>query len=233
MIGVTLVAHLDDEGVLRTRDLTRGDHVVVGGGGVLGERIVSHQGDGLDGVGHAVGLVVVGDGLDGHIGKGRAILAQVDGGNDAVGDKRAELVVRHDDQVGAVAGGHLGGELGIHVGFGLLDDVHGHARRGSEIVSEGTNLNKTGIVRPDGKGCRSLATAGGQGGNRREHAECCDATSHYFSCVGRAGRLHQRPANRNCSTSVFVSAIIFRNVSFLLHLYVLRRAHTPKGELSR
>ncbi len=38
-------------------------------GVVLGERVVAHQGNGLDGVGDAVGLAVVGDGLDGDVGE--------------------------------------------------------------------------------------------------------------------------------------------------------------------
>ena len=208
MVRVALVAHLDDEGVLDAGGLTGGDHVVVGLGLVLGEGVVAHQGNGLDGVGDAVGLAVVGDGLDGDVSKVGLGLTQVHGGDDTVSDERAELVVGHDDQVGAIAGRHLGGELGVHVGFRLLHDVDLHTGVGGEVLGEALNLGEAGVVRPDRQGrhsvgvravrggrgrCRAVV-AGGQGGSRREDAERCDATSHYYSCVGQAGRLHQRPA---------------------------------------
>ena len=197
VVRIALVAHLDDEGVLNTGGLTRRDHVIVGLGLVLGESVIAHQGNRLDGVGDTVGLAVVGDGLDGDVCEVGLGLAEVHGGDDAVSDECAELVVGHNDQVGAVAGGNLGGEFGIHVGFGLLNDVDLHAGAGGEVLSEGFDLGEAGIVRPNrqgrhsagrgavrgGRGRGRAVAAGGQGGSRREDAECCDATSHYYSCV--------------------------------------------------
>ena len=201
MVGIALVAHLDNEGVLNAGGLTGGDHVVVGLGLILGERVVTHQGDGLDGVGNAVGLAVVGHALDRDVSELGLSLTQVNGSDDTVRDERAQLVVGHDDQVGAVASGNLGGELGVHVRLGLLDDIHLHAGLGGEVLGDGLNLREAGVVRPDrqgrhgvglgavrggrGRGRGRAVVAGGQGGNRREDAECCDATSHYYSCVGQ------------------------------------------------
>ena len=232
MVRVALVTHLDDEGVLGAGGLAGGDHVVVRLGLVLGERVVAHQGNGLDSVGNAVGLAVVGDSLDGDVSEVGLGLAQVHGGDNTVSDERAKLVVSHDDQVGAVAGGNLGGELGIHVGFGLLHDVDLHAGAGGEVLGEVLDLGEAGVVRPDRQRCRSIAgvvrgrgrgrravVAGGQGGSRREDAECCDATSHYYSCVGRAGRLPSATCYMShCNTPDFVSATISAIVCKLLHL---------------
>ena len=242
MVRIALVAHLDDEGVLGTRRLARGNQVVVGGGSVAGQGVVTNQGDRLNGVGNTVGLAVVGHSLDGHVGELGLGFAQVDGGDDTVSDERTELVVCHNDQVGAVAGGHLGGELGVHVSLGLLNNIDSNARLGREVTGESLDLRETSVVRPDregrrrvvvGRGRGGVATASSQGGDRRKGAECYDATSHIYSCVGRAGRLHQRPAISHCNTSVFVSATIFRIMNQLLHWLSSSRAHTPKGELSR
>jgi hypothetical protein len=57
----------DDERVLRAGGLALGDHLVVGGRGGVGQRGVAQDRDVLDRVGKAVGLAVVGDGLDGDL----------------------------------------------------------------------------------------------------------------------------------------------------------------------
>ena len=167
MVRVALITHLDNEGVLSTGGLAGCNHVVEGGRGVLGKRVVAHQGDGLDGVGNTVCLAIVGNGFESNIREVRRAFAQINGSNNTVGNERTELIVCHHDQVRAITGGDLRGELGVHVSLRLLYDVHSHVRGFGELFRNGLNLSETGVVCPDRKSRRRITALVGSRRVRR------------------------------------------------------------------
>ena len=69
MVGVALVTHLHDEGVLNTGALTGANHFIEGLGGGGGELVVTHQCHRLYRVGHTVSLTVVGYARNGSLGE--------------------------------------------------------------------------------------------------------------------------------------------------------------------
>ena len=197
MVGVTVGAHLNNEGELRARLLTRCNHFVEGLRGVGGELVVTNQCNRLDCVGHAVGLAVVGHALNCCLGELGLCLSQVNGGNNAVLHHLAELVMGHNNHVRAIAGRNLADEFLVHVGFRLLNNLYIHLGGCGEVLGQFLNLRVTGVVGPDRQGTNGrTGTCGCRLTARRARASigarckrCCncqnaehrDASSHVNS----------------------------------------------------
>ena len=149
MVGVAVGAHLNNEGVLRTGLLTRCNHFIEGLRGVSGELVVTNQCNRLDRVGHAVSLAIVGDALNCCLGELGLCFTQVHGGNNAVLHHLAELVMGHNNHVGAIAGRNLANEFLVHIGFRLLNNLNIHLGGCSEVLGQFLNLRVTGVIGPN------------------------------------------------------------------------------------
>jgi hypothetical protein len=113
----------DQERVLGARLFAHRDHVCEVGRRLGREVGVAQERDVLDGVRDGVGLAVVGPGVDRDLLELGGLVAELDRGDDAVGDEHAEPVVRTDGHIGALAGRNLLDELVADLAELLLHEV--------------------------------------------------------------------------------------------------------------
>ena len=172
VVGVTLVALLDQNGVLRGDLLALGDEFVEGSGGVLRQGVVAHQGDVLHRVGNTVEGAVAGEGLLGGIGETCGLVTELHGCDDAVLDEVADPVIGADDQIGSSPGGGLRDEIRANVIGGFLHHLQRDPGGLLEGLPDGLEPFDASLVGPHGESSGGLGTTRGTGGTVRRGVAC-------------------------------------------------------------
>src|SRR5690606_6602108 len=177
-------------------------HVIEGGRRIRYQVGVAQQRQVLDRVRQQVLLAVVGGGVVGDIEEVALLLAQLDGGDDTVGDELAQPVVRAHGDVGALAGRNLLDEVVLDLRVVLRHEVDGDA--GLLLVGGGDVLECIDAlgVYPDGQfggafsvlGLASAASATGQG----QDCGGCECASHEDAAGAESGGFHHHRCHLSC-----------------------------------